>query len=87
MAFKSVDSILQPDPRFSDLCIFENRVARPMTLADHHSALAGITLTDIVPEEVQAAFDRARNAVIYALFDHDLFVVGEVQSLAPSSWP
>ncbi|MFM0433722.1 hypothetical protein PQQ75_32270 [Paraburkholderia aspalathi] len=80
MAFKSVDSILQPDPRFAHLCFVENGAARPMTLADHHSALAGITLSDLVPEEVQAAFDRARNAIIYAFFDYDLFVVGEVQA-------
>lgn len=80
MAFKSVDNVLQPDPRFSDLQIIENGVARPMTLADHHSALAGIRLTDLVPEEIQAAFDRARNTIIYAFFDYDLFVVGEVQA-------
>ncbi|MDR3413145.1 MAG: hypothetical protein P4L87_19690, partial [Formivibrio sp.] len=27
-----------------------------------------------------AAFDRARNTIIYAFFDYDLFVVGEVQA-------
>jgi hypothetical protein len=80
MAFKSVDSILQPDPRFADLCIVENGLIRPVRLADHHSALAGITLTDLVPDEVQMAFDRARNTIIYAFFDYDLFVVGEVQA-------
>lgn len=80
MAFKSVDSILQPDQRFANLSILENGVARPMALADHHSVLAGIRLTDPVPKEVQAAFDRARNAIIYAFFDYDLFVVGEVQA-------
>lgn len=80
MAFKSVDRILQPDPRFTDLCLVENGVARPMTLADHHSTIASITLTDLVPEEIQSAFDRARNAIIYAFFDYDLFVVGEIQA-------
>ncbi|MFM0210071.1 hypothetical protein PQQ96_21955 [Paraburkholderia sediminicola] len=67
MAFKSVDSILQPDPRFADLCIVKNGLIRPVSLADHHSALAGITLTDLMPDEVQVAFDRARNTIIYAL--------------------
>ena len=75
MAFKSVGSILQPDPRFADLSIVENGVFRPIALADHHSTLAGIRLTDLVPDEVQAAFDRARNTVIYAFFAYDLFAV------------
>lgn len=51
-----------------------------MTLADHHGAIADISLSDAVPGEVGAAFDRARNTVIYAFFDYDLFVVGEVQA-------
>jgi hypothetical protein len=80
MAFKSVDSILQPDPRFANLCFVENGVARPMTLADHHSTLASIRLTDLVPDEAQTAFDRARNTIVYAFFDYDLLVVGEVQA-------
>ncbi|HKR38405.1 MAG TPA: hypothetical protein VJU59_01800 [Paraburkholderia sp.] len=80
MIFKSVDSILEPDPRFANLCVIENGAARGMTLADHHAALAGISLADLVPEDVRAAFDRARNATIYAFFDYDLFVVGEAQA-------
>ncbi|WP_144161547.1 hypothetical protein [Paraburkholderia sp. BCC1885] len=79
MIFKSVDSILKPDPRFANLCVVENGVARRITLADHHTALAGISLIDLVPRDVRAAFDRARNATIYAFFDYDLFVVGEMQ--------
>ncbi len=80
MAFKSVDTILQPDPRFADLCVVENGTARRMTLADHHRTLANIRLTGAAPADVLAAFDRARNTIIYAFFDYDLFVVGEVQA-------
>ena len=80
MAFKLVDNILQSDPRFAELCIVENGVTRCMTLADHHALLAGISLTEQVPKEIHAAFDRARNALIYAFFDYDLLVVGEVQA-------
>lgn len=80
MTFKSVDCILKPDPRFANLCVVESGVARGMTLADHHAALAGINLADLVPENVRTAFDRARNTAIYAFFDYDLFVVGEVQA-------
>jgi hypothetical protein len=80
MAFKTVESILQPDPRFADLCVVENGTARRMTLADHHAALANVGLTGVAPADVVAAFDRARNTIVYAFFDYDLFVVGEVQA-------
>ncbi|MBE0705412.1 MAG: hypothetical protein IH582_20020 [Afipia sp.] len=80
MPFKSLDDILKPDPRFADLCVVQGGIARRMTLADHHGAIADISLSDAVPGEVGAAFDRARNTVIYAFFDYDLFVVGEVQA-------
>lgn len=80
MIFKSIDNILEPDPRFASLCVVENGAARSMTLADHHAALAGISLIDLAPEGVQAAFDCARNTTIYAFFDYDLCVVGEVQA-------
>jgi len=55
-------------------------LTRPIALGDHLSALAGIRLTDLVLGEVQAAFDRARNTIIYAFFDYDLVVVGELQA-------
>ena len=80
MAFKSVDNILRPDPRFANLYLIERGVARRMTLADHHSAIANINLSGAVPDDVGAAFDRARNTLIYSFFDYDLFVVGEVQT-------
>ncbi|TAJ30522.1 hypothetical protein [Bosea sp. (in: a-proteobacteria)] len=80
MPFESLDDILKPDPRFADLCVVQGGIARRMTLADHHGAIADISLSDAVPGEVGAAFDRARNTIIYAFFDYDLFVVGEVQA-------
>jgi len=45
MTFKTAESILQPDPRFADLCVVENGAARRMTLADHHGVLARVRLT------------------------------------------
>ena len=80
MPFKSLDDILKPDPRFADLCVSNVASARRMTLADHHGAIAGHQSRDAATEEVGAAFDRARNTIIYAFFDYDLFVVGEVQA-------
>lgn len=81
MAFKSLDTVLQPDPRMVGLCVVENGMARQMMLADHHACLRSIQLNSAVPVDVQAAFDRARNTAIYAFFDYDLFVVSEVQAL------
>ncbi|MGC2774813.1 MAG: hypothetical protein WA418_04160 [Bradyrhizobium sp.] len=80
MAFKAFENILQPDARFADLCVVENGMARRMTLADHHGALADISLSGAAPADVAAAFDRARNTIVYAFFDYDLFLVGEVQA-------
>jgi hypothetical protein len=80
MVFKSVESILQPDPRFADLYVVELGVARRITLADHHAAVASIHLAGAAPADVRAALDRARNTMLYAFFDYDLFVVGEVQA-------
>jgi hypothetical protein len=80
MPLKLLDDILQPDPRFADLCVVADGVARRMTLADHHGSIANITLNETAPDDVRAAFDRARNIIIYAFFDYDLFVVGEVQA-------
>ncbi len=77
MAFKTVESILEPDPRFADLCVVENGQARRMTLADHHKALANIGLAGTAPTDVLAAYDRARNTIIYAFFDYDLLISTE----------
>lgn len=80
MAFKTIKNILQPDPRYVDIYVVEHGFARPMTLADHHGALAEINISPTAPADVVSAFDRARNIIIYAFFDYDLFVVGEVQA-------
>jgi hypothetical protein len=66
MPFKSIDTALQSDVRFSDLCVFQNGVARQMTLTDHHGALAKIKLTGNAPSGVHMAFDRARSTMVYA---------------------
>lgn len=81
MALKSIDQVLQPDSRFDAMCIVEPNGTRPFLLADLHEAVASISLNRDVPIEVQDAFDRARSVMIYAYFDYDLFVLGEIQAL------
>lgn len=81
MSFKAIERIFEPDPRFHDLVIIENGRTRRMNIADHHKALAEISLSGTAPAGVMASYDRARNTIIYAFFDYDLFVVGEVQAV------
>jgi hypothetical protein len=80
MAYKSADEILQPDSRFDNLCVVEPTGVRFMQLADHHSMIGDIALAGSAPAEVRDAYDRARNTMLYAYFDYDLLVVGEIQA-------
>ncbi len=56
MAFKSIVSVLEPDPRFDDLVLVENGTVRRMTLADHHRSVAGIGLSGTAPAESGGGF-------------------------------
>ena len=80
MAYKSADESLQPDSRFDNLCVVEQSGVRLMQLADHHSMIGDVVLTGSAPTEVRDAYDRARNTMLYAYFDYDLLVVGEIQA-------
>jgi hypothetical protein len=80
MAYKSADEILQPDSRFDNLCVVEPTGVRFMQLTDHHSMIGDVALGGAVPAEVRDAYDRARNTMLYAYFDYDLLVVGEIQA-------
>lgn len=80
MPLKSIDTLLSSDPRFASLCGVRSGVLRPMTLTDHYGSIAEIDLTGAVPDEVRAAFDRARHLMIYAYFAYDLLAVAELQA-------
>jgi hypothetical protein len=80
MTFKTADEILTADPRFASLCVVDAQGARLMDIYDHHRVLHGVDLAGRIPLDVRQAFDRARNALLYAYFDYDLLVVGEVQA-------
>lgn len=82
MTFKMPDQILQADSRFADMSVVDHAGVRAMTLNDHHATIATIELAGTPPPEVGAAFDRARNVLLYAWFDYDLLVVGEAQAFA-----
>src|SRR3546814_18076697 len=67
---KSVDQVLKPDPLVASTCGRDGRA--PLTVEEHHYAVAQITLSNYVPAVAGEAFDRARKAFLYAWFSYDL---------------
>jgi len=43
--------------------------------------VGSVDLTGSPPDAIREAFDRARNLLLYAYFDYDLLVNGEIQAL------
>lgn len=82
MAFKTAHQIFEADPRYQDLCIVQRGATRPLTIQDHHAAIASIVLAGDAPHEVRITFDRARNILLYAWFDYELLIVAEGQAFA-----
>ena len=81
MAFKSIDKLLEADPRYAGLVVVDGEGVHPMDLPAHHAGVAQIALRGSTPDVVRDAFDRARNLVLYAYFDYDLLVNAEIQAL------
>lgn len=80
MAYKTAEEIFQPDVRFEGFVVIEKDRHRPMTILDHHASIGRVVLKGAAPSEVVDAYDRARNTMLYAFFDYDLLVVGEIQA-------
>jgi len=86
MPFNPPGDILLPDPLFSALCILEPGVARRMTLVVHRRAIASSNLGNVVPDNVSAAFDRARNAIIYSFSTMICLSSANCRPLAHPNW-
>lgn len=78
--FKTADQILVPDSRFHDYVVEREDGWWRLGLTDHHRMLEEIAITGSVPQAVVDAFDRARHVMLYAFFDYDLLVMGEIQA-------
>ncbi|MBD3772300.1 MAG: hypothetical protein IE921_01810 [Rhodobacteraceae bacterium] len=76
---KSVDQVLKPDPLVASTCGRDG--SAPLTVEEHHHAVAQITLSNAVPAVAGEAFDRARNAFLYAWFSYDLGALAEAQAI------
>jgi hypothetical protein len=75
---KAVDQITAPDPRY--LHMSGPSGVAPITVVDHHEAIAGIELAPPVPASIGEAFDRARNAFVYSWFVYELAALAEAQA-------
>jgi hypothetical protein len=76
---KPADQITSADPVVATTCGSDGR--SPLTTEEHHEAVASIVLAPKVPEPARLAFDRARNAFLYAWFSYDLGALAEAQAL------
>ena len=81
---KTLENIGKPDELFATVIVHEadTGMVRPMTVADHHAAVAAIQLVPTVPDAVRVVFDRARNAFLFSWFVYDLTPLAESQGYA-----
>ena len=49
-----------------------------MTIADLHTMIEPIQLSEAVPEEIRREFDTARNAFVYAWFVYEFATLAEL---------
>jgi len=80
---KALAEICEPDARYQNMVVgnppFDIRF---MTLEDHHGFIARIQIEDHVPARIRTAFERARNAFLYAWFVYDLTPLAQAQGYA-----
>jgi len=79
---KSLAEVSTPDPRSHGRVRIDATGVRPLTLEDHHAAVAGLSLSAAVPEHIQIAYDTARNLYIYAWYVYRFYPLVEHQALA-----
>jgi hypothetical protein len=79
---KSKHEILVVDPRFSVLDDKHVLGRRLSIVEEHYEQVEAISLTGSAPLDVRVAFDRARNAFVYAWYCYELLVVCEMQAFA-----
>ncbi|HVY83563.1 MAG TPA: hypothetical protein VG943_00390 [Caulobacterales bacterium] len=81
---KKLSSVTAPDDRFEAVVVHDAQTGavRPMSIADHHAAIAAIELAVEVSEPVRTVFERARNAFLYSWFVYDLTPLAEGQGYA-----
>lgn len=80
---KPLVEVFDADPRYHNMVVgTPPSDIRFMSLDDHHGFIAAITLSGHVPAGVRIAFERARNAFLYAWFVYDLTPLAQSQGYA-----
>ena len=74
---KSLDAVTTPDPRYASMSGPSGMF--PMTLADHHEAIAEIVISPNAPEDVRRVFGWSLNIMLYSWFDYELSSVAALQ--------
>lgn len=72
--------IFTPDPRSIGFAVVTDQTVRKISIADHHREIDAIYPVGNIPTEVATVFDRARNTMLFAFFEYELWVVGELQA-------
>jgi hypothetical protein len=77
---KPFDAVTAPDGRYANMA-GPNGVLS-ITLADHHAAIAEITISPGAPEDVTRVFGWSLNVMLYSWFDYELSSVAALQAFA-----
>jgi hypothetical protein len=81
--FKSIDTLAECDPRFSDMVfIGGDGCRRGIGIKDLHALVNPIVLSDNVPADVRVEFDTARNAFVYSWFVYEFATLADVRCFA-----
>jgi len=81
--FKPLSEILLSDVRQKYRSVIQgNGESRKFTLADLHKQMEGLRLNSSVPDEVQIAFDTARNLYVYSWFVYRFQMSAQLQAYA-----
>jgi len=72
--FKAISELDKPDIRRKSQVIYDREFHdfRPITVEEFHSVIAAIKLSSQVPEDIQSAFNTAKNTLLYSWFAYGL---------------
>jgi hypothetical protein len=77
---KALDAVTTQDVRYANMAGPSGVLS--ITLADHHAAIAEITISPGAPEDVTRVFGWSLNVMLYSWFDYELSSVAALQAFA-----
>lgn len=78
---KPLSGVLSADPRSDNQSVLDILQPGEDALDEHHRAVAEISLTSSVPEDVNIQFETAKNLYLYAWFVYRFFPIAEHHAL------